>query len=724
MGEMFQAGVPVPDGFIVNAKVYFDFVKKSSLNQKIKSELKDLDVHDSKKLKRAADRIQTALKSAKMPSETQKAIREAYHKLSGTHDQPVAVRSSATAEDLPTASFAGQQETYLNVIGARDVAQAVQKAWASLFTARAIFYRQEKGFEHLKVGIAVPVQRMVNAAVSGVLFTVDPLTSNRQRIAIEAAYGLGESIVSGALTPDQYLIDKESLDILDKKIIKQDWQITKQGKKKVPLVKRKRQKLDNKLIVTLAKIGKKIEDHYQTPQDIEWAYEKPRLFIVQTRPVTTIDIKTDKMTVDEDKVDERLLLTGLGASPGVGIGPVNIISSPKNINRVKKGDILVTTMTNPDFVPAMKKAIAVVTDKGGRTSHAAIVSRELQVPAVVGTKQATAMLKSGETITVDGSSGKVYQGRVSKEELTTALNFKPQASNLKTATKLYVNLSDIDSSSRVAAENVDGVGLLRSEFMIAALGVHPKKFIEDGQSQVLIDQLAEGVGAFCRNFAPRPVVYRATDFKTSEYRNLKGGEKYEAKEENPFLGFRGALRYLIDDEVFRLELKALKKVKNKRGCRNLVLMIPFVRTVDELQRIKHLMVREGLRRSSYFKLWMMVEVPANVILLEDFAKVGIDGISIGSNDLTMLTLGVDRDNEKVSRDFNELNPAVLTLIERAVRKANKLKLTSSICGQAPSDYPELVKKLVKWGITSISVNPDAVDFTRQLIYKTENEIVK
>jgi pyruvate,water dikinase len=523
------------------------------------------------------------------------------------------------------------------------------------------------------------------------------------------------------------LVDKKDLKIVDKKIARQEFQLTRQGEKRVPRHRGSKQKLPDKRIVELAKICQKIEGHYRFPQDIEWALSKDKLWIVQTRPVTTIEMGSEKWEVREDVVDEKVLLTGTGASPGVAVGPVKIVPSARQIGKVKDGDVLVTSMTNPDFVPAMKKAAAIVTDKGGRTSHAAIVSRELGIPCVVGTRLATSMLRSGEVVTVDGSSGKVYQGKVSPQEMRKISNLKSQISkpisNLKTATKLYVNLSEPEAAAKVAAQNVDGVGLLRSEFVMAKIGVHPRKLIDDGKSKIFVDELAEMVSQFCRAFTPRSVVYRANDFKTSEYRNLKGGKKYEAEEANPFIGFRGALRYITDDDVFRLELRALKQVKNKMDFRNLILMVPFVRTVPELEKVKEMVVGEGLRRSSRFKLWMMVEVPSNVVILEDFAKVGIDGVSIGSNDLTMLTLGVDRDNEKISAGFDELNPAVLWMLERTIKKCHKLGLTSSICGQAPSDYPELTRQLVKWGITSISVNPDVIPQTRQLIYEAEKEIV-
>ena len=723
LGEMLKVGIPVPPGFLVTAAAYFDFIKKSSLKAKLKTELKNLDVHNPKKLKRASQRVQSAILAAKMPAQTTEEIKEAYQQLSGTHDELVAVRSSATAEDLPEASFAGQMTTFLNVQGTKDLLKAVQGCWASLFTARAIFYRVEKGFDHFKIGIAVPVQKMVDSEVSGVVFTVDPLTSNPNLIAIEAAYGLGETVVAGTLTPDQYSVDKKSFKIVDKKIARQEFQLVRGGEKKVSRRKGSKQKFPNKRIVELAKICKKIEKHYKFPQDIEWGYAQKKIWIVQTRPVTTIDVQQEKFEVREDVVDEKLLLTGSGASPGVAVGPVRIIPTAKQIDKVKKGDILVTSMTTPDFVPAMKRAAAIVTDKGGRTSHAAIVSRELGIPCAIGTHHATSMLKSGEMVTVDGSSGKVYQGEVSAEEMASITNHQSPITKVETATKLYVNLSEPEAAAKVAAQNIDGVGLLRSEFVMAKIGVHPRKLIDEGKSKIFVDQLSEMVAEFCRSFSPRPIVYRANDFKTSEYRNLKGGKKYEAEETNPFMGFRGALRYIIDDDVFRLELKALKRVKNKMDFRNLILMIPFVRTAEELQKVKEVVVSAGLRRSSRFKLWMMVEVPSNVVVLEEFAQVGIDGVSIGSNDLTMLTLGIDRDNEKIAEGFNELDPAVLWMLEQTIKKCRKLKLTSSICGQAPSDYPELTRKLVKWGITSVSVNPDVISQTRQTIYEAEKELV-
>lgn len=725
LGEMLKAGLPVPNGFIVTAKAYFTFLNRTSLKQKIKQQLKNLNIDDTKKLQAASERIKTAILAANIPGKINTQIKEAYIKLSLNRDVLVAVRSSATAEDLPEASFAGQQATFLNVKGENNVVRAVQKCWASLFEARAIFYRENRGFDHFKVGIAVPVQIMVDSEVSGIMFTVEPLTNDRGKVAIEAGFGLGQPFVSGEITPDQYLVDKKDGRILKKNIVKQTWQLVANKKIPVSLAYQKKQKLKDSLIKELATLGVRLEKHYKTPQDIEWAYSRRKLFIVQTRPVTTLKIQEeekDKKVEFELTHEHKKLLEGIAASPGIASGPVKIIHSAKEINKISKGDVLVTEMTNPDFVPTMQKAVAIVTDKGGKTSHAAIVSRELGIPCIVGTKNATSMLSNGEVVTVDGHKGVVYEGEV--ETISDLESANVHTFHFKTATKIYVNLAEPHLADEIAQKNVDGVGLLRAEFIIADIGVHPKEMIARGKSREFIEKLADGLQTFCAAFKPRIVIYRATDFKTSEYRSLKGGEKYEPQEENPMLGFRGCFRYIEDADVFRLEIKALKKVRNKLGFKNLHLMIPFVHTVEELIKVKRILTHESLRRGPDFKLWMMVEIPSNVILLEEFIKVGIDGVSIGSNDLTMTTLGVDRDNPLVSEVYDEQNPAVLWAIERTIKIARKYGITSSICGQAPSNFPELTKKLVSWGITSVSINPDVIDKTRKIIYEAERDFVK
>jgi pyruvate,water dikinase len=601
------------------------------------------------------------------------------------------------------------------------VVRAVQDCWASLFGARAIFYRQEQGFEHFKVGIAVPVQRMVQSEAAGVMFTVEPTTSNKEKLTIEAVLGLGEMIVSGDVTPDHYSIGKKDVKILEKEIKKQEWKLVKKtgahGKAdniKVDLTKEEqaRQKITDAEIIQLAKIGLTLEKHYDFPQDVEWATEKGKIYIVQTRPITTLK-ETAGATHD---IDAPVLLSGAPASPGVANGPVKIVPDPSQIDKVLEGDVLVAEMTTPDFVPAMKRATAIVTDRGGRTAHAAIVSRELGIPCVVGCEKATAILKDGQVITVDGGNGKVYDGKI---EVASDVKIRARG-EVKTRTKLLANLAQPEIVDRVATRDVDGIGLLRAEFMVAEIGEHPSAMIEQGRGQEFVDKLAANLTLFAKAFHPRQVVYRTNDFKSNEYKALKGGEKFEQDEENPMIGYRGASRYITDIETFKLELAAIKKVREKYD--NFWVMIPFVRTVKEMAGTVKIMEEEGLKRSDKFKLWMMCEVPSNVILLEQFIDVGIDGISIGSNDLTQLTLGIDRDSAKLAASFDERNEAVMLSIEKVVKTCKARGVTCSICGQAPSVYPEITEKLVEWGITSVSVSPDMIDVTRDIIAAAEAKL--
>jgi pyruvate,water dikinase len=597
----------------------------------------------------------------------------------------------------------------------------VQDCWASLFGARAIFYRQEQGFEHFKVGIAVPVQRMVQSESSGVMFTIEPTTSNKEQITIEAVLGLGEMIVSGDVTPDHFVVDKKSNQISEKQIKKQEWKLVKKagahGKTdniKIDLTPEEQAapKVTDEDVLLLAKIGKTLESHYDFPQDVEWAKEKGKIYIVQTRPVTTIA----KGKVETHDIDAPVLLSGAPASPGVAYGPVKIVPDPSQIDKVLEGDILVAEMTTPDFVPAMKRAAAIVTDRGGRTAHAAIVSRELGIPCVVGSEKATATLKDGQVITVDGSNGKVYSGKI---EVKSDVVIRKRG-EVVTKTKLLANLAQPDIVDRVATRDVDGIGLLRAEFMVAEIGEHPSAMIADERGGEFTEKLANELMKFAKAFSPRQVVYRTNDFKSNEYKALKGGEKYEEDEENPMIGYRGASRYITDIETFVLELNAIKKVREQYD--NLWVMIPFVRTVKEMADTVKIMAENGLQRSDKFKLWMMCEVPSNVILLEDFINVGIDGISIGSNDLTQLTLGIDRDSAKLAASFDERNEAVMISIEKVVRTCKAKGVTCSICGQAPSVYPEITEKLVEWGITSVSVSPDMIDVTRDIIANAEKKL--
>lgn len=731
LGEMTQAGFPVPEGFVVTSAAYKYMIAENQLEDRIKALLKGLDVEDPDALNRASHAVQQVIERSPFPKTIEEAVFKAYDKLG--RDPLVAVRSSATAEDLPQASFAGQQETYLNVRGDASLLIHIRKAWASLFEPRAIYYRVQQGFDHFKVALAVPVQRMVQSDVSGIMFTLNPVTNDKKTIIVEAIWGLGEKIVQGAITPDHYEVDKSTLEVLSTKTVHQDIEMVKDGDgnidRKVPKSRIEKKKLTDKQIVEIATLGKRLQQHYFFPQDIEWAMENGRMYIVQTRPITTIEATTEKhakSVAAKKAISGKLILEGEPASPGVATGIVNVLKSAKEISKIKRGDILVTDMTTPDFVPAMKKAVAIVTNKGGQTSHAAIVSRELGVPCVVGTKTATNTLKTGRVITVDGAAGKIYESLLKPSSVITNIQtplYHAPASTHKTATKVYVNLGEPELAEEIAKRNVDGVGLLRAEFMMAGIGTHPKKLIHDKKANVFVDKLAEGMGEIARAFGERPVVYRASDFKTNEYRHLKGGEAYEPEEPNPMLGYRGAFRYIHDADVFELELEAIKKVRNEMGYKNLHLMIPFVRNVKEMKEVKRLVVAAGLSRSASFKLWMMVEIPVNVILLDSFIDVGIDGISVGTNDLTMLMLGTDRDNETVAGDYDERNPAILWALEHIIKTAHKRGVTVSVCGQAPSSYPDFAEFLCRNGVTSVSVTPDVIDKTRDVFYETEKRLI-
>lgn len=731
LGEMIKAGFPVPDGFAVTTVSYDAFLKNNNILTTINDFLKQVDVDDPEQLDHASRKIQKIVSDSSIPDDVAFDIIKYYKKLSGPFSSAsVAVRSSATAEDLPGMSFAGQQATFLNIKGQNNLLMAVRECWASLFTARAIFYRSKNKIPQDKVKISVIVQKMVQSEVSGVMFSINPVNNEKDKIIIESVWGLGEMIVQGSVVPDTYVVQKETFSILSKVISDQKVMLSRKGGKtfenEVPKRLIDKQKISDKDIIKLAKISDALQKHYYFPQDSEWAFEKGKIYIVQTRPVTTIEGVDKKSIVHSSEIkDENQLetpiLSGASASPGIGTGYVKILQSPKEISKVKTGDVLVAKMTSPDYVPAMKKAVAIVTDEGGLTSHAAIVSRELGIPCIVGTKIATKTLKDNQIITVDGAKGVVYLGGkiLGKKEKVKAPEL--ENSEVKTATKLYVNLAEPERAKEISKLNVQGVGLLRAEFMIANIGIHPKEAIQQKKQNVFIEKLENNLEVFTKAFSPRPVIYRATDFKTNEYRSLPGGEKWEPNEANPMLGFRGAYRYITHPEVFNLELQAIKHVRNK--YKNLWLMIPFVRSPEELKKVRRLVATEGLFEDPTFKFWMMVEIPINVIMIDEFIKVGIDGVSIGSNDLTMLITGTDRDNAEVANEFNERSPAVMWSLRRVIKHCNAAGVTSSVCGQAPSTYDEFARKLVKYGVTSMSVNPDAVDRVRGVIKQAEKDMV-
>jgi pyruvate,water dikinase len=729
LGEMINSGFPVPDGFAVTVPSYELFLKENNIANKIYDILKITDVEDAVQLENASKKIQKIINTSKFPESVFTDLVKSYRKLGGRFSKAlVAVRSSATAEDLPGMSFAGQQATFLNIKGESNLQVAVRECWASLFTPRAIYYRHSNKIKIEKVGISVIVQKMVQSEVSGIMFSIDPVTNRKDRIIIDAVWGLGEMIVQGSYIPDHYVVQKETFAILSKEVNDQKMQYIKKGNETkeiaVPKKNISKIKLSEDQIIFLAKIAQKLQDHYFFPQDTEWALEKDKLYIVQTRPITTIE-KTTKVVGSMQNVENQTtapILKGISASPGIGTGTVKILKSPKEIDKISKGDVLVAPMTSPDYVPAMKKAAAIVTDQGGMTSHAAIVSREMGIPCVVGTKNGTLILKDGDIVTVNGTTGEIFAGGYKIKDQPASTRETESTRGGKTATKLYVNLAEPDRAKEISKMDVDGVGLLRAEFMIADIGIHPKEAIKRKTQHLFIDKMVSKLTIFCEAFYPRQIVYRATDFKTNEYRSLEGGKHWEPVEPNPMLGFRGAFRYISDPEVFNLELQAIKIVRQKYP--GLQIMIPFVRSPDELRRVRRLIESQGLFEDPHFKLWMMVEIPVNIIMIEEFIKVGIDGISIGSNDLTMLMQGTDRDNSTVATAFNEMSPEVLWAIKKVIKACNKHNVTSSICGQAASTYNEMIEILIKAGITSISVNPDAITRVRKEIYDQENMVAR
>ncbi|MEM2003299.1 MAG: phosphoenolpyruvate synthase [Nitrososphaerota archaeon] len=753
LGEMISAGIPVPPGFAITAYAYKKFIEETKIAEKIYDILDETikDPKDPKQYEEASKKIRALIEATAMPKSIEEEIVKAYRELNkkvGLKEVFVAVRSSATAEDLPGASFAGQQETYLNIRGEKELLESVRKCWSSLFTPRAIFYRTEKGFRHERVLISVAVQKMVNSRSAGVMFTLHPVTGDRSKIVIESVWGLGEAIVSGAVTPDHFEVDKESLKITLKNTAKKTVEYIRDPRSgktihaEVPLDRQDAPSLTDEEVIELARIARRIEEHYGVPQDIEFAVDRDmpfpsNLFIVQSRPETVWSMKEVTSTSSStltSVAEARIVLKGLPASPGVYAGKAKIVFSPEDAaKKIQKGDILVTKMTNPDWVPYMRLAGAIVTDEGGMTCHAAIVSRELGIPCIVGSKDATKLLRDGETYTVDARSGVIYEGLVEELVKPAAEKATPTAVTISqapvvTATKIYVNISIPDIAEKVARETqADGVGLLRAEHLMLSVGKHPRLLIEEGGEEKMVEAFAEGIRMVAQAFYPNPVVYRFLDFKPDEFLAMPGGEKYEKEAghvgPNPLIGYRGAFRYIKEPDIFRLECRAIKKVREEYGLKNVWVMVPFVRRVEEFIEAKRIMEEEGLRKGPDFKVWIMVEVPSTVLLIDKFIEAGIDGVSFGTNDLTMLILGIDRDDAAVQEIYDERNLAVKRAISHVIRICRKHGVTTSVCGQAPSNYPEIVEFLIREGATSISVNPDKVIETRNLVASLERKIM-
>jgi len=762
LGEMYQKlapkGINLPNGFATTAKSYFYFLEQAGVKEEITKILNGLDARDVRALKKAGAKVRNLILRSRLPKDLEEEIKIAYKELSkeeGKDNLVVAVRSSATAEDLPNASFAGQQETYLNIKGEKDVLVATKKCISSLFTDRAIVYRVENKFEHMKVALSVGVQQMVavRSKAAGVMFTIDTESGFKNAVLIDSIYGIGENIVKGRVSPDQFLVFKPTLAILKRSL----------GNKKLKMIPafgsktknilvsardREQYSITDEQVKTLATWGLEIEKHYGKPMDIEWALDEDdnKLYIVQAR-AETVQSRRNVNVLEDYKLLEKGDLITKGTSVGnkIGAGRASKIISVKDLSKFKEGDILVTDMTDPDWVPIMKKSSAIVTNKGGRTCHAAIVSRELGVPCVVGTGDAVKKITDGEDITVscaEGDDGYVYKGKLKFE-----IN-KTNVQNLeRPKTKIMMNIGSPDHAFRYSLIPNEGVGLAREEFIIDShIKIHPlallrfdevkdknvRKTISDltknykNKADYFVDKLAEGIGIIGAAFHPNDVIIRFSDFKTNEYANLIGGRQFEPEESNPMIGWRGASRYYSPEyrEAFELECKAFLKVRNEMGLTNVKAMIPFCRDLTEAKKVLDIMEKSGLKRGENgFEVYVMIEIPSNVILAEQFADL-FDGFSIGSNDLTQLTLGVDRDNHTVAHVYDENNEAVKELIRRIIKVAHEKNTKIGICGQAPSDYPEFARFLVEEGIDSISLAPDTIIKTTIDIKETEEKLGK
>jgi pyruvate,water dikinase len=731
LGEMTAAGLPVPPGFVVGASSYALFCDAGGLRDRIEERLSQVDVEDTAELERATQEVRAMVEAEPVPEAVADEIRAAYKQLAGRRkDPPVAVRSSATAEDTESASFAGMNETFLNVRGADEVVEAVRRCWSSLFGARTVYYRAKRGFGQADMDIAVVVQAQILSTRAGVMFTIDPASGDTDRLVIEGSLGLGESVVSGQVSPDRYLVDKESLHIVKREVKRKELVIEPLpdgGTRTRELSGEESMKpvLSDDEVLEVAELGVRDEGHYGTPQDTEWAFDSDgKAWMLQSRPVTASGGDAGAGLASPEG---EALVRGLGAAPGVGQGKVRIISELSRGNDLKEGDVLVTHMTAPDWVPLMRRSAAIVTDSGGMTCHAAIVSRELGIPCVVGAAEATSKLRDGEVVTVDATTGSVHDGRVAvkAQEKGASGGAAPLGGRAPvTATQLLVNLSEPSQIERAAKLDVEGVGLLRAELMVieALDGRHPRLLIEQGKGDEFVERMGTALTSFAEAFAPRPITYRTIDFRTNEFRGLEGGARFEPEEANPMIGYRGALRYMREPDLFALELSAIRRVWDE-GHTNFHVMLPFVRTPRELTACREAMVDAGLLDRPGFELWVMAEVPSVYFHLERYAELGVKGISIGSNDLTQLMLGSDRDSEVLAELFDERDPAVTEYLKLLIPRARELGLATSICGQAPSVHREYAQLLVEAGIDAISVNIDAVDRARSLIAAAERRVI-
>jgi pyruvate,water dikinase len=726
MGEMVAAGLPVPPGFVVLRDSYLESMKAAGVREEVNAAHREamLAALDTSRFDEMCSEMKVVVVQAGMPDNVRDHILASYRAMGP--DCYVAVRSSATGEDGADASFAGMNETYTNVRGERDLIEAVQNCWASLFSPRVVSYRASRGFT-ADPAMAVVVQLMVASERSGVAFTADPTTDATDRVVVEAAFGQGEVVVSGSVEPDTYVVAKVDGEILSRRTGYKSFEIIRGADGKdlhvdLDQAQAEAQVLNDDEVRTIAEIAIRSEKHAGCPQDTEWAIADGKTYIVQTRPITTLH-RAGRPAAEQHQV----LLQGLPAVPGAASGVVRVLKDVKDGARLQDGEVLVAQMTNPDWLPTMRRASALVTDTGGMTCHAAIVARELGLPCIVGARTATTDLVEGTVVTVDGTHGRVLAGRVEEQKAggaqTTPVAGPAVVAAEVTGTKIYVNVAMPDKAEQAATLDVDGVGLLRAELILedALRNRHPRDLIEHGEQKSLVDALAGAVGRVASAFSPRPVVYRASDFRTNEFRNLKGGDKFEPEEHNPMIGYRGCYRYVSNPDLFDLELVALARVREQNP--NLHLMIPFVRTKWELERCLDLVDASPLGRQRGLHRWVMAEVPSVVYWLPEYVGMGIDGVSIGSNDLTQLMLGVDRDSELCAELYDESDAAVLDAIERIIGTARRLGITASLCGQAPSTRPDFAEHLVRAGITSISVTPDVAARTRRNVAAAERRLL-